>query len=302
MKKLIVLITGCTGFIGSNLALRLSKYTDDLILVDTEHNFDNENWIELSKLQYSIISNDFYKTSLNVVRPDIIIHLGANSSTSASASDTTQDLEVYKNILNYCIKSKIRLIFASSAAIYNKSFKEDDIISHNLSDYASNKLNCESFNHDETAQYAALRFFNVWGQGEGHKAKAGMTSPIYRSHFNILEGKKVNLFKETAARDFIYIDDVINIICKFIENPNLSGVFNVGTGIPISFETFIRDYATVNNLNFDFNLIEKPSHLKHYQVFTRADTSKLLDAIGPYSFLNRKDCMKKYFNFLKTHY
>ena len=213
---------------------------------------------------------------------------------------------------SWCVKYKKRFIYASSAATYGDGSKKFDDFETDkylselfpLNIYGWSKHIFDRFvikEKKKTPQYVGLKFFNVYGPNEYHKKD--MQSIVLKIFKKIQNGKQIKLFKShnpnykdgEQLRDFIYVKDVLKIILWFIENPKVNGIFNVGTGIPRSFNDLA--HAVFKNTNKKKNLyyINTPYKIRdQYQYFTKANTKKLRKVGFKESFFSLEDGIKDY--------
>ena len=237
------LITGGYGFIGTNLVNELRQNEDNEVIVYPE-------WLEGQNLS---CKKDI----------DVIFHLAANTNTLYP-----NDVEMYQNninaflsVLRFAVGYKIKLIYASSAAVYGNESKP-------LNVYAHSKLICEEIanRYRKTNQIVGLRFFNVYGQNELHKGN--MASMITRWSEQIKNGERPKAYKDgTAMRDHIYVKDVIKAL-RFAEQKE-NGIYDVGTGKPESFDEVLRLVQKTLHSSFEPILIDNP-YIETYQTYTRA--------------------------------
>ena len=131
-------------------------------------------------------------------------------------------------------------------------------------------------------QCVGMKFFNVYGPNENHKKE--MRSIVLKTFQNIKKNKQVKLFKShntsykdgEQLRDFIYVKDVVKIIQWFINKPKINGLFNVGSGIPRSFNDLVSSVFKNSNSEKKITYINTPKNIREqYQYFTCADMSKL---------------------------
>jgi len=300
----MIVITGAAGFIGWNIYQSL-KHTRDIVLVDFVDKFIGEfnpkhpimdPFTFLEKLK-----NDSYAKQI-----EIIIHEGACSDTTIYDPSfmMQHNFDYSHKVLQACLEYDIRLIYASSASVYGDGPFHEEAYLNPKNVYANSKRlfddYVESFiEHHNSPQIVGLRYFNVYGPME-HR-KGAMASVVQQFKNQIEATGEVKLFegRRSFLRDFIYIDDIVSINRHFIDNKNISGIFNCGTGIAEAFSAIpeiLSDYYS-----FDTKEIPMPQHLvDKYQRFTRADTDKLY-TIGKYDrpFSSLHGGIDKYVQFWK---
>lgn len=248
-----ILITGYKGFIGQNIVNAL-KDKHELTLYewgDDTPEFEGLDWC---------------------------IHLGAISSTAEKDVEKVmkQNHDFSCVILMACQMAGVNLQYASSASVYglNKNFKEDAAKSPQ-SPYAWSKYLFDR--HVETHKFKNIyvqgfRYFNVYGPNEDHKDQP---SPYHTFTKQAKETGVIKLFENSDRylRDFIPVETVVNLHEQFF-NVKQSGIWNIGTGNPTSFETIAKEIASRYNAKIEY--IPIPDHLKNqYQEYTCADISKL---------------------------
>ena len=320
----MIIVTGATGFIGSNLLVEMEKRGfNDIIAVDWFGN--SEKWKNIETL---FSTRFIFPEQLDDIlkcyekRIEAIIHLGGISSTI----ETNADLIVKNNnqlsikLYEFCKSLNIPFIYASSAATYgngSKGFSDNDDIEYlkklkpqNLYGWSKcyiDRLIAQDLSKNKnTTQVVGLKFFNVYGPNEYHKK--GQTSVMYKFYKELRDTHKIKLFKSyhTAyrdgeqQRDFVYVDDCVDVILWMLAHSSVKGLFNVGTG---QARTFI-DIANIINSHFDniadIEFIEMPLALqRHYQYYTCADISKLRMVGYKNTFHTIEEGINKYINFLK---
>ena len=259
-----ILITGAGGFIGGNLANYLEHRGYDVTRFDT--NLGDSGLPD-------------------ILNQDIVIHLGANSSTTETdlKKILSENFEYSKSLYEICSRIDVKFQYASSASVYgiSRSFKEDDFCKP-LSPYAFSKYMFDSWLLNQEYPYQGFRYFNVYGLGEDKKGK--QASPVSKFIKQAQGGGEITIFEksEKYKRDFVSINDVCEMHCRMLTE-EASGVFNIGTGNPISF----RDVAEIikENSHCTIKEIPMPKELTgQYQKFTKADNSKLIEIVGKYEW------------------
>jgi ADP-L-glycero-D-manno-heptose 6-epimerase len=294
----MIVITGGMGFIGSNLVLALNQAgRQDLWVVD-----DLTEGVKFKNLQTAEIEDyshyeDFPdQLESGAACPEAIFHLGACSDTMEWNGQRMmrQNFEYSKRLLAYCLAKKVPLIYASSASVYGLNTASQEIRKNEspLNLYAYSKILFDQVVRrslpDAHSPVIGLRYFNVYGPREQHKGK--MASVVLHFNEQLLATGKIKLFEgsETFRRDFIHVDDAVRINRWFLEHPEKSGIYNVGTGQSRSFTDLaqvVLDFHGRGAMEF----VRFPSELAgHYQTFTQADLTQLRAAgyADPFTDLN----------------
>ena len=227
------------------------------------------------------IHKDNFLDEIQNFNIDTIIHQGACSDTMNHDVDfmMKNNCHYSQKILGICDEMNIRLIYASSAAVYGlgkQGFTEDTLLDNPLNVYARSKLEFDVYvnNRPKKNQVVGLRYFNVYGIDESHKGH--MASTIFQFYKQAQGNNKVRPFagSENFCRDFIYVEDIVDVNMFFLDHPEISGIFNVGTGVARSFLDVAKAIQRkmkcfISNRDFPESLMGK------YQAFTQADISKL---------------------------
>ena len=241
-----VVVTGAAGMIGSNLVHGLNAIgIDDVIAVDDLT--DGAKYRNLLGAQLSdyIDKSEFYPrfTRGELGKVDAVLHQGACSDTMEHNGRFMLDNNdrCSKDLLDACQAQGTRLLYASSAATYggSASFREEPAFEQPLNVYGYSKLLFDNVVRrmlaHATVQVAGFRYFNVYGPREQHK---GRMASVAFHHFNqYCETGKVKLFGEyngyapgQQSRDFVFVGDVVAVNLWFLQHPQSSGIFNLGTG------------------------------------------------------------------------
>lgn len=312
----MIIVTGGAGFIGSNLIKTLnSKGYQKILAVD--------NLTQGQKFQ-NLVDCDIYdfedkkaflelinKRSYFAATIDAVFHLGACSSTTEWDGKymMQNNYEYSKLLMQYCLAKKIPFIYASSASVYGdgKTFKEQRPYEAPLNVYGYSKFLFDQYVREYlpivTSQVVGLRYFNVYGPREQHKDT--MASVAYHFNKQILETGKVKLFKGCDGfedgeqrRDFVYVQDVVDVNMWFFEHPNKSGIFNVGTGRSQTFNDVARAVIQWHGQG-EIEYTDFPKHLKgRYQSFTQADINALREAGYLEPFKTVEQGVESYLNWL----
>ena len=308
-----IVVTGAAGFIGSCLVgfLNNAGY-QDLIVVDDFSKRQKDVNLE-GKIFSQKIERERFFDFLKKENPqiDFIYHLGARTDTTEFDYSVHQHLNVEysKKIWNYCSEKNVPLVYASSAATYGGGelgYKDDENIIPNLQPLNPYGVSKNEFDKwvlrgtlrqaqgDNLRQaqappaWAGLKFFNVYGPNEYHKAR--MASVIFHSYNQIKANGFVKLFKSHKPefedggqlRDFIYVKDVLKICFWFLEcwqkDPEtfVSGIYNVGTGKARTFDDLVKATFSALDKKTQIEYIDMPEDIRDtYQYFTEATMDKI---------------------------
>ena len=312
----MIIVTGSNGFIGSNLITQLNDIgRNEIIAVDDHSDVELENNIALCKISEYLGIEDFIgrikSGNFDETTIEAIFHQGACSNTMEwDANFLLKNNYAYsKTLLDFSEKKNIPFIYASSAAVYGNGveFKEskeneDPINLYGYSKYLFDQcVRGRLMNH--RSQIVGMRYFNVYGPNEEHKET--MASVAYHLNNQLRDGNEVKLFEGSGGyengeqrRDFIHVDDIVKVNLWFLNNPKISGIFNVGTGKSQTFNEVAE--AVINwNKKGSIKYIPFPQKLKDsYQSFTEADITSLREAGYKEDFLNVSNGVKKYLDVL----
>jgi len=298
-KDEMIVVTGAAGFIGSCLTGFLNALGfENIVIVDEFSREDKISNLEGKQFAYKIERGNLFNW-LKTENPPIasVFHLGARTDTTEFDYSVHEKLNVVfsQNIWNYCTEKQIPLVYASSAATYGAGeFGYDD--NHNvveklqpLNAYGISKNEFDKWalnQNDAPPAWFGLKFFNVYGPNEFHKAR--MASVIFHSVNQIKASGLVKLFKShrpdfkdgQQLRDFIYVKDLLKVAVWLMENKPSSGLYNLGTGIARSFEDLVKATFAALDLEPNIEFIDMPEDIRDkYQYFTEANMSKL-KAVG----------------------
>ena len=291
----MILVTGAAGFIGSNIVSALNKKGHhNIIICDWIDHVSKKNNIKKLIYENLILPEDIFKYLNKKKNIELIIHMGANSSTTETNFRLIYNINTRftRNLWKWCTQNKVRFIYASSAATYgdgSKGFDDsENKIYEPLNIYGLSKYLFDRYaiKQDKNSicppQWVGLKFFNVYGPNEYHKGN--MQSVVKHALDQYNNNGIVKLFKSyndkfkngQQTRDFIYIDDCISLINWFLDNKNVSGIFNCGTGIERTFEDLVNSMFKAINVPPKIEFIEMPDNVKHqYQYYTRANMENI---------------------------
>ncbi len=291
-----ILVTGGAGFIGSCIVRSLNdRGRYDLIISD--NTAGNEKWRNLSPHRFlSYIPKGELTGSLvsgSLGNIEAVIHMGACSSTTVTDWDYLyhNNFEYTRSLWEYCASHDIPFIYASSAATYgdgSKGFDDECNIGDlkPLNAYGRSKQKFDLWARDEAKtmppQHVGLKFFNVYGPNEYFKGT--MASMVYHGYKQIRKTGRMKLFRSYdpkyedggQLRDFIYVMDICDVVLWFIDHPDVSGLYNVGTGRASSFRELAETTFSALGLTPAIEYIDMPDNIRpQYQYFTQASIAKL---------------------------
>jgi ADP-L-glycero-D-manno-heptose 6-epimerase len=292
----MIIVTGGAGFIGSRIISRLNEQgRNDIIVVDDlTEGIKMKNLAKIEIADY-IDADEFIKNiklDKNLGQISALIHMGACSSTTEWDGKyvMNRNYDYSKELLHWSSNKSISLVYASSASVYgdgSRGFTEDSNAEHPINMYAYSKYLFDIYVKRTLPflknQVVGLRFFNVYGPHESHKGS--QASVVFHANNQIKSTGKIKLFGSQdniiageQKRDFVYVDDCANVAISMIENKNISGIFNLGSGRAETFNSLARSVIEWHG-HGEIEYIDFPDHLKgSYQNFTQADLSALRKA------------------------
>jgi ADP-L-glycero-D-manno-heptose 6-epimerase len=314
----MLLVTGGAGFIGSNVVASLNEAgCNDIAINDTLGS--EGKWRNLQKRRFAdFVSPEDLFAWLEGRKLDAVIHMGAISATTATDGDLVLQTNfcLSLKLLDWCTKTRTPFIYASSAATYGDGEEGfvDDGSPASLSGlkpmnlYGWSKHLFDQALAERAAQRAklppqwvGLKFFNVFGPNEYHKGE--MMSLIAKRFDDAKGGQPVRLFKSHRAgvadgdqrRDFIYVEDAVAVVRWLLETPQVSGIFNVGTGAARSFRDMITAMFAALGRPPNIEYVDMPVSIRNsYQYFTQASVDNLRRAGSNTGFTSLEDAIKRY--------
>ncbi|MEO0479225.1 MAG: ADP-glyceromanno-heptose 6-epimerase [Planctomycetota bacterium] len=307
-----ILVTGAAGFIGSRFVASCNERSIPVISVDGESLFRERN--ELAGIDFgTVIDTDALPNRLADLEFGSVMHLGACTDTTELDVDflTRVNLDASKRLWNACTDRSIPLVYASSAATYGdgtKGFVDDESEHHllePLNPYGDSKLQFDLWAVEEERSgrrpkaWSGFKFFNVYGYGERHKGP--MSSVVVQAFDQIRATGKLKLFRSHRddvadghqTRDFVFVDDVVEVLWFALRNPLKRGIYNLGSGHARTFLDLGRAVFQALGEECVIDWIPTPEHLRErYQYFTEADLTKLREAGYDREFTSLEDGVK----------
>lgn len=296
----MIAITGAAGFIGSNLAHRLTQQREELVLVDhpmVPEKSGNMVGLEGSPLlEHTRFLDDLERGALS---PRLIYHLGACSRTTETdwAYLAENNVAYTQRIWRWCAAHGRTLVYASSAATYGDGARGFDDRTHprdltplNLYGKSKNDFDLWALDEVEAGRpapptWAGVKFFNVYGPRELHKRD--MASVVWHARRQIEATGEMQLFTSNdpairdgeQRRDFVFVGDNLDQLTWLAGRTGLGGVFNSGTGTARTFLDLTQAVFDALGRERKIRFIDMPPALSaQYQNYTRAETTKLREA------------------------
>ena len=296
----MIIVTGATGFIGSNIVADLNaRGRTDVLLVDDLGT--QGKWKNIAKRRFLDLVDyrELDRLLPTLKAADAVFHMGANSSTTSTDGDEILRVNLHATMAwwKWCTHTGTPFIYASSAATYgdgHQGFNDDqspDALDQlaPLNLYGWSKHQFDKWAVERAAeghappQWAGLKFFNVYGPNEYHKGD--MRSLVAKNTELIARGETIRLFKShkegyadgAQLRDFVYVKDCCAVMMWLLENRQASGVFNLGTGQARSFVDLMQAIGAALNKPVNIEFVDMPESIRpNYQYFTEANMSKLV--------------------------
>lgn len=301
MSRRMIVVTGGAGFIGSNIVARLTAEDRcDVVVVDRLGTADGGKWRNLAKhaiADFWSPEEMFEQLNQHCERVSTIIHMGAISSTTEPDADLVlrTNFSLSRDLWTWATHNRVRLIYASSAATYGdgeQGFEDEpapEAMSalRPLNAYGYSKLLFDQYATRQSArgeaptQWAGLRFFNVYGPNEDHKG--GMKSVVAQIWPKVMAGEPVELFRSHnprypdggQLRDFVHVDDVVDVVLWLSSNRDICGIFNAGSGQARSFADLAEATFAAAGREPMIRYIDMPESMwARYQYFTQASMDR----------------------------
>jgi ADP-L-glycero-D-manno-heptose 6-epimerase len=314
----MILVTGGAGFIGSNLQAALVRRGHETVVVDWLGS--GNKWRNLAKHPPGhVVAPEALEAFLQTHPPlEMVFHLGAVSETTATDGDHTwaTNVELSRRLWEWCADRGVRLVYASSAATYGDGaagFEDDPDLAalerlrplnlYGWTKHAFDLLVTRTLatRHPRPPQWVGLKFFNVYGPNEYHKGK--MISVVKVKYDEIAAGGPARLFRSdrdgladgAQARDFIWVGDIVDVMLWLLDNPSVSGLYNLGTGRARTYLDLAHAVSDAAGQPRQVAYIDMPEALKgQYQSFTEAPMERLRLAGYPGQFTPLEEGIRRY--------
>lgn len=309
-----IVITGGAGFIGRNLVAGLNKRGETSLIVVDELG-SSDKWRNLVGLQFEdYIEKQDFRARIREDRMDSIravLHMGACSATTETNASYLVDnnYRTTRDLCEWCLTHGARFIYASSAATYGDGalgYFDDDAVTHtlrplNMYGYSKHLFDLWALQKGLLPMIAGLKYFNVYGPHEDHKGD--MRSMVHKAYGQIQDTGAVRLFKShkpeyrdgEQVRDFVFVEDAVDMTLHMLEHPEMSGLFNCGTGQARSWNDLAQAVFRAMNRSPRIEYIEMPESIRDaYQYVTQADMAKARAAGYTKPFTSLEDGVAKY--------
>ncbi len=319
----MIIVTGGAGLIGSNIVLALNQRgRHDILVVDHLKNGRKmHNLADLDICDY--MDRDDFLARVREGRDfgpvEAVFHLGACSATTEWDGQFVMrnNFEYSKELLHWCQQAGAQYLYASSASVYGlgeRGFREDRACEKPINMYAYSKFQFDQYVRSVRAQLrhqvVGFRYFNVYGPREAHKGS--MSSTPFHFNNQVLATGACKLFEGTDGyphggqqRDFVFVEDCAAVNLWFMDHPDKSGIFNLGTGQARPFndiaQAVLAWHKRHRSVEGHIDYVPFPEHLKGaYQSYTQADLGALRDAGYDGRFHDVTEGVTKYLDWLNA--
>lgn len=309
------LVTGAAGFIGARFVEDLNRRGEPVVSVDDKTLFGTRPEHEHIDFGEVVDTNELFEWLEGQPSLHGIVHMGACSDTTQLDVDFLGrvNLGYTQHLWNWCVGSAVPFVYASSAATYGdgaEGYSDAEEAFGRLkplNPYGQSKLDFDrwALEQEKTmnapAAWSGFKFFNVYGFGERHKGR--MASVVLQAYDQIHASGRVKLFQSHhpdytdggQLRDFVFIDDVVDVLRFALEKPIPRGVYNLGTGQARSFEDLVRATFTALDREAAIDFIPTPEDIRdRYQYFTQAEMERLRSAGYDTPFTSLEDGVRRY--------
>ena len=312
----MIVVTGAAGFIGSQLVSRLNHEGFlDIVLVDDFTNREKKKNYSNLKFTKKVDRKEFVKwLKKNEKQVQFVFHLGARTDTAETNVELFNELNLdySKEVWSLCVEYGLALVYASSAATYgdgtNGYSDSHEVVKDlkPLNPYGDSKNDFDKWALEQEHKpyfWAGLKFFNVYGPGEGHKNR--MASVVLHTFRQVNETGGMKIFRShnpefkdgEQTRDFVYVKDVCKVCYHMMINrlTTPSGLYNLGSGLGRTFKDLVTSTFKSMGLEPRISFIDTPEDIRDtYQYFTEADLNKLRSAGYNEEFTSLEDGIEDY--------
>jgi UDP-glucose 4-epimerase len=290
-----ILLTGGLGYIGTSLINKLTKHQLIICSKNKKNNLQSFNHVTF---EFVDIKSDNFLEIAKKHKPDLLIHLASITGLKNCEDNPSEAFEtnVYGtfNVVKACELNKIKLIFFSSREVYGKTLdteskEKDPLLPTNV--YGITKMLSESIiknsGKNNNLDYIILRLTNVYGPRGNEKGPNKIIK-------NAVKNKKIEIYGGKQIINFIYIDDVVDLISVLIDKNHISQeVFNVGSKNSLSVNDFSK--LVEQSLDFDITIKHIPKQNVENSIF-RPDVNKIEEALQFTTKTEINDGLKKAIN------
>jgi ADP-L-glycero-D-manno-heptose 6-epimerase len=326
LNEMKVVVTGASGFIGSNIVNALAAEGADVVACDWFGCDDRWRNLQDARLEEIVAPEELVAWLAKPEnRVDAIIHMGAISATTEQDVDKIVQNNVRFSLAlwDYCRERDVTFVYASSAATYgdgSRGFSGEDSETalarlNPLNAYGWSKHVVDRRIAADVARgrrvprrWAGLKFYNVYGPRERHKRD--MRSVVHQIWQRQAAGEQVRLFKSDnpdyadggQLRDFIHVDDCVHVVRRALEASQIGGIFDVGTGQARTFQDLALAVFKALGRAPSIEFIEMPEQLRgRYQYFTQANTARLVASGLAPNFRSLEEGVANYVDWLSAH-
>jgi nucleoside-diphosphate-sugar epimerase len=311
-----ILVTGCAGFIASNLCYKLILKGHFIVGIDNfdvfyDRKFKEENLYNLKLFDnFSFFELDIENIDKLDQQFDVVIHLAAKAGVRPSIEKPKEYIDVNikgsNSVLNYMVKKGIKkLVFGSSSSVYGNCekipFSENYDTNQTISPYAFTKKSCELMNSTYNSLYSIdvvnLRFFTVYGPNQRPDLA------IYKFTERIFKSKSIIKFGDgMSSRDYTHVNDItdgiISALNFLVNNESVNETFNLGNNYPISLNKLIE--ILYNEIGKEMNVRVEEKQPGDVNM-TYADISKAKRLLGYQPKIGIEEGLKNFIEWFKNN-
>jgi len=290
-----IVVTGAAGFIGRNLVAALNRRGEsDLVLVDSLRTGDK--WKNLRGLEFERMippaALPAYLGSDEAAGVRAVLHMGACSATTERDADylLANNYQYTVDLARWSLEHGARMVYASSAATYgdgSQGYSDADEVTPtlrplNMYGFSKQMVDMWALRHGHLDSLVGLKFFNVYGPYEEHKGD--MRSLVSKSYVQVRDTGRITLFRShrpdfgdgEQKRDFVYVDDAVDVVLHFLDHPQVNGLFNCGTSQAATWLELTGALFAALGLPPQVDFVDMPESIRdRYQYFTQSDGAKL---------------------------